>query len=605
MPKKKILLLALAGLTVVSVSFSLQGWRSRLLASDLWTAATSADNYISRGEVPYRGCLSSLRAYIPPGSNLMIIPGVALFRDQRLAEIPGAFLFTFGTLIGLFLLCRLYFGERCAWISVVLYAFSALGLEFAISLWPRGHPFFAVWFFYFLGRYHLQKSQLSLPLALLTWAVGMYYFMELAPLLIAIPIVVLATRMRPSSASLIALLGVILASGVLWMPYLRYEAQQDYTDLRALLSRNPVPVTTEIPGRYQILHAQSGEPLSTALPVKPGMSAALVSKVTGMAEALVANFITNTALPGAGGIMLALWLLGLNLALPRISGLVSRTAIVGLLAASGMTGMTFLGADTLMRKVFHHAIQPSTVAQMSAIGTNLVSFALALVLWSMFKARMTGKSDLHEGANPKGVELFTLCFVMAWMAIILLIPGVGNGRRLWWAWPIQVVFIVWFLRSLRRPHALLVTLAVFGTILLNQTILDRVSDWRQNGWAGKDAEVLHLLDVVHSLEKSGSSVSVGYIVKFPPWFPDFWKIGPGYKVGTDFDRYLMERYKVSNLDTVQQGLDPSDEYRIIQTDVKRLDDNQLIVGGVSMDGFEEVTSVSGYSLLRKTHSAAH
>ena len=63
----------------------------------------------------------------------------------------------------------------------------------------------------------IAQAALALPL----WTVGMHYFMELTPLLIVIPIVVLATRLRPPSACLIALVGIILASGLLWRACLR------------------------------------------------------------------------------------------------------------------------------------------------------------------------------------------------------------------------------------------------------------------------------------------------------------------------------------------------------------------------------------------------
>jgi hypothetical protein len=47
-------------LTVLSACKSLQGWRSRLLESDLWTAAESAESLIASGKVPDHGCLSGL-----------------------------------------------------------------------------------------------------------------------------------------------------------------------------------------------------------------------------------------------------------------------------------------------------------------------------------------------------------------------------------------------------------------------------------------------------------------------------------------------------------------------------------------------------------------
>ena len=612
MPTIRLLLFAI-GLTAISVMVSLQGWRSRLLSSDSWTAAKSADAFIESGEIPSHGCLSSLRSYIPPGSNLVIIPGVFLFKDQRLYEVPGAALFTFGTLVGLFLLCRLYFGERNAWVSVIFYAVSALGLVFATSLWPRGHPFFAVWFFYFLGKYHIRKSQLSLALALLTWTVGMYYFMELAPLLVAIPVVLIATRRRLSLTLLIALCGVVLVSSVLWMPYLRFEAQRGYRDLASLISREPIVSmsSSDIPSRYSLLYAQSGQPFSAGTSERQGTSRILVDKAIGMVESLQSNFSADTLLPGAGGALLALCILGLGVANPQIrDGLLRRHWKVTcfLLVGIGIVSLCFFEAGTLMRVVLHHSIQPATASQMSSVGSSLLVFLLVLILWSMFQSNLIERCDIgniQRRAAPREVMLLTLCFVTAWASMVILIPGIGNGRRLWWAWPIQVAYITCFLGSLKRRPAFILTMAVLLIIASNQTILNHFRDWHNNGWGGKDAEVLHLLDVVHAAERPTDSVSVGYIIPFPAWFPDFWKIDSGYKVGTELDRYLWERYKVRNLSVGREGIGTNDKYRIIQTDIKHKSvGDYIVVGGVNLDGYEEIAQVAGYSLLRKARPPA-
>jgi hypothetical protein len=124
--------------------------------------------------------------------------------------------------------------------------------------------------------------------------------------------------------------------------------------------------------------------------------------------------------------------------------------------------------------------------------------------------------------------LFALCFAAAWAATVLLAGGIGNGRRLWWAWPIHVAFIVWFLGSLKRRPALVLTLVAFVAITCNQVLLSHLSDWHHNGWSGKDAGVFHLLDVAYAMERPTETMAIGYVVTFPAWFPEFWKIDRDY-----------------------------------------------------------------------------
>ena len=596
----------LCGLTALSVFISMQGWRSRFLSSDLWTAAKSAESFAAFGKIPDHGCLSSLRSYIPPGSNLMIIPGVLLFRDQRLFEFPGAALLQLGTLIGLFLLCRLYFDDQCAYLSVALYAVSALGLKFANSLWPRGHPFFAVWFFFFLGAWHIKRRSYFLACALFTWAVGMYYFLELAPLIVAVPMVYIATQPRISKK---ALIGTLVASILVWSPYLLFEGHRSYRDLVSQVSQRPISVSAGSIGAvspYPIVDAGTDIPFSVPEP-RQGVLRKIAYKFLGGIDILQANFTENTVLPGSAGALFALCLCGLAMTAPGLRARLSRGPLaIALVLGLACAGIACLSVGIMVRRVVHYPMHPEAVAYFSSLGVNLLVALLVLLAVSKLNSAWLNQNrmgNIDWAAHKGEVLLFASCFVAAWGITAALVGGGGLGRRIWWAWPIQIVFIVVFLNSLNKRVVVLLAVAVFGIVVGNQTVGDRVRDGWLNGWSGKDPEVLRLVDTAVALQRPAKSLSIGYLVAFPSWFPNFWTVDDGYKVGTEFDMYLFQRYGKRNFSSIDYGIGTEDKFVIVQTDMKRSSiDQDVYLAGVPLTSYEDVQHVEGYSLLHKVDS---
>ena len=78
---------------------------------------------------------------------------------------------------------------RCALLSVALYGFSELGLYFAGSLWPLGHPFFYVWTIYFAISWAATRHGSYLIGAIVVCAAGMYVHMAIMPAVLVIPVV--------------------------------------------------------------------------------------------------------------------------------------------------------------------------------------------------------------------------------------------------------------------------------------------------------------------------------------------------------------------------------------------------------------------------------
>src|SRR5207245_1034394 len=152
--------------------------------------------------------------------------------NPRLFEFPAAWALHLLTLWGIFKLARPAFGTAAAYTATALFGLSEIGLFYATSLWPRGHPCFYVWMAYWLQRWAREREPWALPLATTIWAAGMYVSPEIAPAAILVPVVWYVYRPPIQSTLSIAAIAVCL---FMWWPYLGFESSRNFIDLRALI----------------------------------------------------------------------------------------------------------------------------------------------------------------------------------------------------------------------------------------------------------------------------------------------------------------------------------------------------------------------------------
>ena len=232
-------IVASALITLLSALIAYQGWNSRPVVLDHVNFISGADMLLSQGILPDRGDVSSYAAYATPGTAWLMIPGMLLFDDPRLFDVVGSVLLHFGTLAGLFFLARMCFGTTCAWLSILLYGLSRSGLFNASSLWSIGNPFFCVWTVYFCFLWVQRNEAKHLAAAIVTWSVGMYVDMVLAPVAFIFPALWLIYRPKLKIAWLAAAAVVVLA---VWYPYLRFQQTRDFADLKSLVQRQTMTI---------------------------------------------------------------------------------------------------------------------------------------------------------------------------------------------------------------------------------------------------------------------------------------------------------------------------------------------------------------------------
>jgi hypothetical protein len=229
----------IVAITLAAGLLMYSGWRdaSPFDSPDIRAHQANAIDLVRHGVIPYRGQGLSYSGWGPPGTSYLMVPGVLLMSDPRLAEVPGALLLHFGTLLFLFLIVRNWLGRGAAWAAVAL---AGLLPFTGPTLWPNGHPFFVVGMLYFLIRWVRGRSPHAFSFALLMAGLGMYVYFTIAPALVALALIALIYRRPLSWRSLTAVSAALI---IVWWPYLHFESGRGFVDIGNMLLRKDLTVT--------------------------------------------------------------------------------------------------------------------------------------------------------------------------------------------------------------------------------------------------------------------------------------------------------------------------------------------------------------------------
>jgi hypothetical protein len=556
----------LLGVTAVGLLLALQGWRAHAPAFDMLPYFYGLDAFLERGTILSHGNLSSYGPFFPPGTFWLMLPGRLVFTDPRLFEKLGGAILYLGTLVGVFRFARAAFGVHCARLSVVVYGLSGLGLAFAGSLWPIGHPFFFVWMAYLATEWALRKDARYLTGAIVIWASGMYVGMAIAPAAIILPLVWLLRRPPLWSRSLV-LGGAFLL--VLWYPYLAFESGRAFIDIRGILLRQNI-----IPSDYAVawcdanLSLRSLATINSPQVVDP-TSAAVGPPTTSTVQRLLdrggavvyrfaSTFRESVQIPGAGTVLL-LVVLGSML-------------IVGL-PALGRT--RWLGA----------------------VGRRL----------GVVRSRFAGLPV--EQPTPHGytgaAQLLAAGLFVPWL-ILAFIAEPGKPERFLWLWPLQVIVLVGFVTNIlphRRPPGPIIRLGQLALplLLVVNPVLSHVDGWLVGGWAGPDAEEVQVADYLADRLQAEDKdrAAIGYQTFIYAFMANDHAIDPVYKVGAEFD-ILLKSHGITNADQCAEGLSPADDYRVVQNRPQSDPDAPTAFFDVQRDGsFRSLGRVGSYEVFRR------
>src|SRR5262249_13398026 len=152
--------------------------------------------------------------------------------------------------------------------------------------------------------------------AILTWSLGMYVHLEIAPAIVVVPVAWIVHR--PSSRIIGPLLSAGLVATIVWYPYLQFEYGGDFVGLKAQMLRQAIRaincqkswcdrmIAPESWNQKFVLQDLESRRAST-LPLWVRLKNRLVERALVIANPLLlANFPTSSDILGAGFILFVL-----------------------------------------------------------------------------------------------------------------------------------------------------------------------------------------------------------------------------------------------------------------------------------------------------------
>lgn len=501
----------------LSLCLAWQGWKTADPGDDDVPSIEGATQILRAGVLPDRGDINSYGSLNPPGAAWLYVPGMLLFRDYRLFPLAGALLLHAGTLVGLFLLAKMAFGGSSALVAALFYAFSPVGLFFARSLWPVGHPFFTVWFVLCLILWQARRNPRYLAIALVFLAAGMYVYLEPAPLVLAAVATYLLYRSPVRSGWLIPAAAVVLA---IWAPYLRFEWNRGFKDLVGqALQTDITPGDAGEAAYAQSSAAPGARPSGSGIAALRSVAAFIRSRPAAIATGTLGNF---------------------DLGRFPANGLSLAGRPVWLCIALAMFGLT------------------------------------AAATWARARrGRHASGGDASPGSAESG-RIVSLALALPWV-VFLALARQAAGRYYLFLWPLQAAFLADAVLSLlpQRVSKGFVRRAALWSLLAAYVgcgAMPSLTSWKAGGWSGADSDLRNALAclVNQVKEQKRDRVAIGYSGLFASTDTAFHAIDARYKNGFEADYILSQAFGVTNTDTSPEGLSPEDDYVLAAQSTGRL-----------------------------------
>ncbi len=627
----------------VATILTAQGWRSRIPAPDLVTAIRAVHALVTTGALPEHSDAGTYGSFNTPGPAWLMLPSTLLFDDPRLSEYVGAGLLHFLTLLGVFLLGRKYFGTWCGCLAVVVYGLSAQGLWWAGSLWTFGSPDMFIWLVYLASEWATRRDGRFLAAALGAYALGMYVDLALAPAIAVIPAIWLLYRPPVTLKPLLAAAAVLL---VVWSPYLRFEAERSFVDLRSqFLLEDILPSnlsqswcdptrklkTWPISSRTTASSARAVAPTERAVSDATRPSESSLTRLENRLEnnfrdRLLGNFlVTRLSARDEIGIVLVLSVLA-SLVLLSVTGSAPRRARsdqddhvtqkdeyrteprpVARIAVGAV--VLALGTWVVLRElVFSGELPPLARGAMAILFLGGAALIFPKFIASVDRLLKRGGVHIQSEEQARRRRLLVVALGIPWLVLFALAePGVPE--RFLWLLPLQVLVLAAFFTVLLprlgvpRPVAWLAQALLVFAFLWNSFLISRVDAWRADGWSGRDAAEVRVVDYIAAdIDKEGrDQASIGYRLFIYPFMVDYHSVSSYYKVGTDFDVLFKYGHGIENTDRCAEGVSPGDDYRIVQTRPKNQEEPPMNYFKVPLENrFKLVREIGTYRIFKAT-----
>jgi hypothetical protein len=409
---------------------------------------------------------------------------------------------------------------------------------------------------------------------------------------------------------------------LIWSPYLGFQRERGFADLYSQVRRERIEYTdlsaswcdpATMPANWR------DDARGTGAATRPAhawttMALEWVNKRINFAldGGLLAT-LPHSAMPGGKLVLFALAMVGLASATMTTHGrsrssdspTVWRTRVA---TAAGVAALLGLGLNEFLLARIASAdgvLSPSSVRTIRMVEVGLLSVAAVLLATRRSIATVLVRLSSGWKASAPGPSALplALAIVVPWMTLLLL---VDQDRRFWWIWPVQVIVLAAAVTRIplasSRTVVGLAAALVAAMVFFNDALLSRTMDWARNGWGGRDAPEVALIDRLAGriMSTGRQSASIGYEVEIWRFMAQANIADPRYKAGADFDMLLLHRHGIENLNRCAEGVSPQDDYRIVQTAARSSDPlARNRVNSVRSDDFRLVERVGVYDILQR------
>jgi hypothetical protein len=223
-----------------------------------------------------------------------------------------------------------------------------------------------------------------------------------------------------------------------------------------------------------------------------------------------------------------------------------------------------------------------------------------------------GGVHIQSEEEARRRRVVVLALVVPWL-LIFAAAEPGIPERFLWLWPLQVLFIAAFFTVLLvrlgvpLPAVWLAQALVVVAVLWNSFLVSRVDAWRADGWSGRNASEVRVVEYVAAdIERERRDrASIGYQLFIYPFMADYNIVSSQYKVGAEFDVLFNYRHGIKNTGTCAEGVSPRDDYRIVQTRPIKQEDSPSNYFEVPLGNrFKLVREIEPYRVFKATQKGS-
>lgn len=493
---------------------------------------------LSRGmeyALPPVGTLSSVAAFNMPALQWLHLPALHLTRDAGFAILLTMLAWNALATGAIYVLTASLFDRRAGWIAVALFAFSETGISSAYTAWAQLLlPGYSVLVLLCLWRWIERERGIFLALAgMLATLAWMTHFSAVL-FFPAMLIVALLARARWQWRWL--LIGGA-ACVLLLSPYIVFEAQRDFADLRAFFSQrtlaSPEAMRAAQAFKPEAVQVPDGATTSAqpdqAAPVQPPRQPdSLLQRALNYAQTLPAGIVTAMRI----NFVSASSTRGLQTIVPALGGLAGVFLLLPVVASAA--GIAYACWKWLRLPPAERALRRTAAGRMLLLSAFIATLLLGFIL----------TRTLSDTTYLMSLQSVQIVLAAGWLRQIAL-----DRRVMWLVALLTLTFaLTGTAERLARIRAHDDTQFSPYNVSLYRHI-SAATDFIAQDWQGGDA----------------LTVSYDLLPEMPGlWWVVAWNsVDAGYRMGMNFDFLLTLHHGLNNRNQSAVGLIEGADYTVV------------------------------------------